>query len=106
MSNGNLIVVATAGVVLWVVLCSGAWFIETRDDYLRLAVATACLSTTSEVQSGDPRCATVKPADLVIYKANIDRKARTSRLAAAFGAMVAVSCLIVVNQRRRSIRGS
>lgn len=85
MGNGNLIAFLAGGIVARAVLCSGGWFIETRDDYARLAIASACVSTTSQTPSANPRCATVRPADLVIYKANIDRKARISRLAAAFG---------------------
>jgi hypothetical protein len=101
ISNGNLIAAAAGAIVLWTVLCSAAWFIETRDDYARLAIASACFTSASRTPRGDPQCEAVKPADLVVYKANIDRKARISRIAGAFGGMVAVSCLIIVNQRRR-----
>lgn len=91
----------TAAIVLWAMLCAGGWFIATRDDYARLAVAHACEAKTEQARLADPECAAAGSA--AANFAEINRKARISRLAAAGGGVVAV--LIIIMSRRRQRTG-
>lgn len=76
-------------VIVWVVICSTAWFAATRGDYAKLNAAIACVRVEPRPAAPDPRCVHVKPSDMFAAKAAIDRKARISRLAAAFGTAAA-----------------
>ena len=98
--NGNLVAASVLGIIAWVIICAGYWFVATRDDYAKLASARACYSANGLVHDTIPQCATIKPSDAQFYKSEIDRKARNSRLASAFGGLVAV-ILIMVSRRKR-----
>lgn len=101
MSPGKTIAAASAGIVIWVLICAGGWAVATRGDYAKLAAAQACYGTSAQLQSSSAHCATVKPSDAQSYKAAIDRKALVSRLAGSFGAVAAIALLIVRRGRRR-----
>jgi hypothetical protein len=102
--NGNQVVAWVLGIVAWVLICSGAWFAATRADYARLAEASICYDANGRSQSTLPQCENIKPSDALFYKSEIDRKARISRLASAFGAMVAATIIIVTRRTRRATR--
>src|SRR5689334_5168833 len=87
----------TGAIFLWAVLCSGGWLVSTREDYARLAVARACEAMTDQARLADPLCVTAGSAAADF--AEIDRKARISRLAAAGGGVVVL--LIAMASRRR-----
>ena len=87
----------TAAIVLWAMLCAGGWFMATRDDYAHLAVARACEVKTEQARLADPGC--VAAGSAAAHFAEINRKARISRLAAAGGGVIAV--LIIIMSRRR-----
>jgi hypothetical protein len=95
--RGWIILAATLVIIVWCASCSLWWFVATRDDYARLAVATECFDRGAPPLPS--RCARVKRSDIVFYKRTIDRKARNSRLASAGGGAVAVLLLILLNQR-------
>lgn len=103
MRTGNAIIAASIGIMLWVLICSVGWFVATRGDYAKLAAASACYS--AQLQSNAPDCANVQASDAETYKAAIDRKARISRLAGSFGAVVAIALLIASRGRRRRPQG-
>ena len=90
----------TSAIVLWAMLCAGAWFFLTREDYARLAMAHACEAKTEQARLADPECAAAGSA--AANFAEINRKARISRLTAAGGGAVAV-LIIVISRRRRSV---
>ncbi len=98
--DGNRLVAWVLGIIAWVLICSGAWFVATRDDYAKLAEARVCYDVKAHPHSTLGQCANIKPSDAQFYKSEIDRKARISRLASAFGALVA-AIMIMVSQRRR-----
>ena len=102
--NGNQVVAWVIAIVAWVLICSGAWFAATRADYAKLAEARVCYDANGHSQSTLLRCENIKPLDALFYKTEIDRKARISRLAAAFGAMVA-AIVIILTRRTRRARG-
>ena len=105
MRTGNGVIAASIGIMLWVVICSVGWFVATRGDYAKLATASACYSANGQLQSNAPDCANVQASDAETYKAAIDRKARISRLAGSFGAVVAIALLIAGRGRRRRPQG-
>jgi len=98
--NGNLVVACVLGIIAWVIICAGYWFVATRDDYAKLASTQTCYSVSGHVQNTIPQCANIKPSDAQFYKSEIDRKARNSKLASAFGGLVA-AILIMVSRRKR-----
>ena len=85
----NIQMIWIVGIIAWVVICSMAWFVATRDDYAKLNTAIHCTRVEPKSALPDARCAHVKPSDVFASKAEIDRKARISRLAAAFGTAAA-----------------
>jgi hypothetical protein len=93
----TFVLVWTAVIVLWAMLCAGGWWYSTRDDYSRLAVARACEAMSEQTRLADPRCASASSAAADF--AEINRKARISRLAAAGGGLVVL--LIAMASRRR-----
>ena len=90
----------TAAIVLWAMLCAGVWFMTTRDDYARLAVARACEGKAEQARLADPDC--VAAGSVTANFAEIDRKARISRLAAAGGGAIAVLIIIMSRPRQRT----
>ena len=104
MVNGNRVVAWVLGIVAWVLICSGAWFAATRADYAKLAQAHVCYEPNGHPRSTLLRCENIKPSDALFYKSEIDRKARISRLASAFGAMVAAIVIIVTRRTKRATR--
>ena len=98
--NGNQIAGWVLGIIAWVIICAGYWFVATRDDYAQLAAARACYRANNLARSTMSQCATIKPFDAQFYKSEIDRKARNSRLASAFGGLVA-AILIMISRRKR-----
>lgn len=102
--NGNQVVAWVLAIVAWVLICSGAWFAATRADYAKLAEARFCYDTNGQFRATLLQCENIKPSDALFYKSEIDRKARISRLASAFGAMVAATVIIVTRRARRATR--
>jgi hypothetical protein len=102
MSRRNLIAIWTTGIIVWVLICSGGWYVATRNDYAMLASAKACYATQSRAQYVSAHCEDRKPSDILQYKAEIDRKAAISRLAGAMGAAVAIAALIAVRGKSRA----
>lgn len=94
MRRRTLIAIWSSGIIGWVVICSVGWWAATREDYVRLATASACLSAPPRAVAGAP-CAALQASDVQRFKAEIDRKAVISRLAGAFGAMAALTALIL-----------
>lgn len=94
-----LIALWSTGIIVWCALCAVWWSVGTHEDYARLAAARACFPAVGQPQTAVAQCAGVKPEDIVYYTAAIDRKARISRLGAAFGAMVLAISLIVTRRR-------
>jgi hypothetical protein len=90
------IAVWSTGIIFWCVFCAVWLSVGTHEDYARLAAARACYPAVGQSAA---QCAGVKPEDIVYYKAAIDRKARISRLGAAFGALVVVISLIITRRR-------
>jgi hypothetical protein len=89
-----------AGMVLWAVICSVAWFISARGDYAGLATARTCYSETGQIRAGDSRCGNMGAPDA--YMREINRKARISKLAAAAGAGLGCVALITATRRRKT----
>jgi hypothetical protein len=87
-----------AGIVLWTVICSLAWYASARGDYADLRIASACYSENTQVRAADSKCAGIRPPD--VYMSEVNRKARISRLAAAAGTGVACIALIITRRRR------
>jgi len=85
-------------------ICSGAWFAATRQDYAKLAEARACYDANVHTHNSLLQCENIKPSDAVFYKSEIDRKARISRLASAFGGLVAAIVMIATSRTRRVTR--
>ena len=81
-------------------VCASGWFAATRDDYRKLGAASSCYETNAETRNVGTDCANVRPTDALFYKAEIDRKARISRLSSAGGAVVIVVVMIVTRRRR------
>ena len=104
MINGNRVVAWVLGIVAWVLICSTAWFAATRADYAKLAEARVCYDANGHFRSTLLQCENIKPSDALFYKSEIDRKARISRLASAFGAMVAATVIIITRRTRRATR--
>jgi hypothetical protein len=102
--NGNQVVAWVLAIVAWVLICSGAWFAATRADYAKLAEVRVCYDASGRSHSTLLQCENIKPSDALFYKSEIDRKARISRLAAAFGAMVAAIVIISTRRTRRATR--
>ena len=98
--NGKQVAAWVLGIIAWVLICAGYWFVATRDDYAKLNVARACYNANGLAHSTSPSCVGIKPSDAQFYKSEIDRKARNSRLASAFGGLVA-AILIMVSRRKR-----
>ncbi|HTS39675.1 MAG TPA: hypothetical protein VMH84_03930 [Xanthobacteraceae bacterium] len=98
--SGKHVVAWVLGIIIWVMICASYWFVATRDDYAKLNAARACYGANDLTRSSNPQCATIKPSDALFYKSEIDRKARNSRLASAFGGLVA-AILIMVSRRKR-----
>jgi hypothetical protein len=98
MSHRFLVAAWSTGMIFWCVLCAVGWTVATRGDYARLAAARACYPTDAKLQSASAQCAGVKPSDIPLYKAAIDRKAAISRLGATFGCMVLAISLIVTRR--------
>ena len=96
--RGRIVLAATLAIIVWCVGCSLWWFVATRDDYSRLAIATECFGRAAPAPLA-LRCAGTKRSDIVFFKSAIDRKARNSRLAAAGGGALAALLLILLNQR-------
>jgi hypothetical protein len=96
MSPRNLIATWTIGIIVWVLICSGGWYVETRNDFAMLASAKAC----SVARFPSAQCEDTRPSDIVRYKAAIDRKAAISRLAGAAGAAAAIAALIASRRTR------
>ena len=90
MNRQTVVVVWTAAIVLWAVICAIGWFVATRNDYAMLAEASQCFGNGSPSQSTDERCAKLKPSDVQFYKASIDRKARISRVFAGLSSGAAI----------------
>ena len=88
----------SSGVIAWVAICSGAWFVASRDDYARLKAATACFAAQPPAAAAS--CSGLRPTDILSAKASIDRKATLSRLAGAGGAMAALSALILSRRQK------
>jgi hypothetical protein len=99
--NGNQVLAWVLGIIAWVCICSGAWFVATRADYVKLAEANACYSSKGHSRSTSRQCANVKPSDAAFYKSEIDRKARNSRLSGAAGGLAAAIAMIVIQSRKR-----
>ena len=78
--NGNQVLAWVLGIIVWVLICSGAWFVATRDDYAKLAEASVCYDTNGHSHSTVRQCANINRSDAHFYKSEIDRKARISRL--------------------------
>ena len=97
-SPGNLIATWTIGIVVWVLICSGGWYVATRNDYAMLALSRACY--VAQVPSA--QCEDMRPSDILRYKAAIDRKAAISRLAGAAGAAAAIAALIAFRRTSRT----
>ena len=97
----SFILAWTAAIVLWAMLCAAGWFIAVRGDYARLALAHACEAKTEQARLTDPECAAAGSS--AANFAEINRKARISRLAAAGGGVVAV--LIIIMSRRGQPKG-
>jgi len=93
----SFILLWTGAIFLWAVLCSGGWFLSTREDYARLAVARACEAMTDQARLADSRC--VSAGSAAADFAEINRKARISRLAAAGGGVIVL--LVAMASRRR-----
>jgi hypothetical protein len=102
--NGNQVVAWVLGIVAWVLICSGAWFVATRADYAKLAEIGVCYDPKGHARNTLLQCQNIKPSDALFYKSEIDRKARISRLASAFGALVAAVVIIVTRKTRRDAR--
>jgi len=102
--NGNQVVAWVLGIVAWVLICSGAWFAATREDYANLAEARVCLDANSHSHNSFLQCENIKPSDALFYKSEIDRKARISRLASAFGGLVAAIVIVATRRARRATR--
>lgn len=103
MSPVKAVIIWSAVIIVWAVACASWWWAASRDDYAKLAAARACYSSASQARNSSPQCANIKPTDMLTYKASIDHRARTSRLAAAFGTMVLLILMIVI--RRRAGKG-
>lgn len=88
-----MVAVWSSGIIAWVMICSGGWYATTRDDYARLKAATACFA--AEPPPAGAACLALQPSDIQRAKAAIDRKAFISRLAGTFGAVAALSVLIL-----------
>lgn len=86
--------------ILWTLICSLAWYVSARGDYANMRIATACYSESAQARAVDLKCAGIRPPD--IYMAEVDRKARNSRLASAGGAGVACIALIASRRRRKA----
>lgn len=98
MSPVKAVIIWSAVIIVWAVACTNWWWTASRDDYAKLAAARACYSSASQPQNSSPQCANIKPTDMLTYKASIDHRARTSRLAAAFGTMVLLILMIVMRR--------
>jgi hypothetical protein len=92
------LIIWTGIVLAWVLICSGGWYVATKDDYRRLAVASGCYGPDEAPKVGTD-CAGVRASDVLFYREEIDRKARNSRLAGAGGAMAIVLCMVVMRRR-------
>jgi hypothetical protein len=101
MRRSTLIAIWSSGVIAWVLMCSGGWYAATRDDYATLNAATACFAAQPPPQSTP--CSGLRPSDIHRVKAAIDRKAAISRLAGTFGAVAALTVLIL-SRRSSPIR--
>jgi len=88
---------SVAGMILWVVICSAAWFISARGDYANLAIARACYSENAQIRAADSKCDGIGSPDT--YMSEVNRKARISRLAAAAGA--GLGCMVLIATRRK-----
>ncbi len=104
--NGNQVLAWVLGIIAWVCICSGAWFVATRADYAKLAEANACYSSKGHSRSTSLQCENVKPSDAAFYKSEIDRKARNSRLSGAAGGLAAAIAMIVIQSRKRRLKGT
>jgi hypothetical protein len=93
-------------IMTWAVMCGIGWFIATRDDYAKLKAASACYGTNAGSPISDPQRANVKQSDIRIYKAEIDRKARISRLTAAFGSGAAITLWFLLGRPGLSVKKS
>ena len=98
MSSRTLQVIWMIGIIAWVLICSVSWFIATRDDYAKLNAASACYDIANEKRLSSPQCATVKQSDIYSYKAEIDRKARISRVVAALGSGAAIAVWLLLGR--------
>jgi hypothetical protein len=98
MRHRFLVAVWSTAMIFWCVLCAVGWTVATRGDYARLAAARACYPTEAKLQNVSAQCAGIKPSDIPLYRAAVDRKATISRLGAAFGCMVLVISLIVTRR--------
>ena len=97
----SVVIAWTAGIVVWCLICSGWWYIATRDDYARLDLARACYSSEARPPVTGSQCTSAKPSDIRLYEAAIDRRASISRLASALGGAAAIALLIHSNRRLR-----
>jgi hypothetical protein len=95
--NAWILFGSVAAMILWVVICSLAWFISARGDYANLAVARTCYSENMQIRAADTSCDGIRSPDA--YMNEVNRKARISRLAAAAGA--GLGCVVLVATRRR-----
>ena len=100
--NANQVFAWVLTIIVWACICSGAWFVSTRADYAKLAEANTCYSSKGYSHGTSIHCANIKPSDAAFYKSEIDRKARNSRLASAFGALVAAIIIIVTHRKKRN----
>jgi hypothetical protein len=86
------------GVVIWAATCAVVWFVGTRDDYARLYAARACYDTSLQSQDAGLQCANLKQSDILVYRAEIDRKARISRVTAGLGAGTAIALWFILGR--------
>ena len=86
------------GIVIWILICSAGWFVATRDDYAKLNAASACYSNGLKAPVSVSSCANVKPSDVLVYKASIDRKAIISRITAALGSAAALALWLLLGR--------
>jgi len=86
------------GVVIWAAICAVGWFAATRDDYAKLNAARACYGTSLQSQDAGPQCARLKQSDILVYKGEIDRKARISRVTAGLGAGAAIALWFILGR--------
>jgi hypothetical protein len=84
--------------VTWVLICSVGWYVATRDDYFKLRATQACYAVASKPPGAGSQCANIRPPDILVYKAAIDRKARISRVAAALGSAGALALWLMLGR--------